>query len=204
MGPNNHKKTSSTRIIGGVVLSIFIMIFVSVLVLMGGSWSDYIFTGIFVGIFVVGIGGYAIYKFMETFYVTQPDINFNPPHARLGETVTMSYMQSFKRSARIKRIDFKVVFRETAKYQVGTDTRTVTNEITVDEFGYPGQHYSAGQILSDSWQFQIPVNGMHTFHADHNWLRWYVKVSVEIEGWIGFKREYEVPVQPDRVPAQSN
>lgn len=204
MESNNPQNPSSRRIISSVVISILIMLFVSVIFLMGGAWTDFIFIGIFAGALVVGVGGYAIYKYMETFYVTKPDINFNPPHPKLGETVTMSYRQSFKRSARVKRIDMQVVFRETAKYQVGTDTRTVTHELVVDEFGYPGQHFTAGQILSDSWQFKIPPNGMHSFRCDHNWLRWYVKVSVEIEGWIGLKREYEVNVEAQRLPTHSS
>lgn len=139
-----------------------------------------------------------IYQFMRTYYVSKPEISFNPSAVKLGETVTMNYQQRFKKRTNVKRLSFQLVFRETAKYQVGTDTRTVIHEIPVDEFGYTGQEYPRGHILTDAWQFQIPVNGMHNFAANRNWLQWYVKVSVEIEGWMNFNEEYKVSVLPER------
>ena len=149
---------------------------------------------------VMILAGLGIYKFMETFYVTKPAVTFSPAQIKLGETVTMSYQQSFKRDTQVKKLSFQLVFRETAKYQVGTDTRTVKHELVIDEFGYAGQAYSKGHDLNDTWQFRIPENGMHTFDAGisgHNKLQWYVKVNVEIEGWLDFGKEYEVKVLPE-------
>ncbi len=188
-----------------IIILVAVILFISIVpfVFLGrGGMASTIFSilsiAIIPGLILLGVG---IYQFMRTYYVAKPEISFTPSGVKLGETVTMNFQQRFKKRTTVKRLSFKLVFRETAKYQVGTDTRTVTHEIVVDEFGYAGQEYPRGHILTDSWQFQIPVDGMHNFSANRNWLQWYVKVSVEIEGWMNFNEEYKVSVVPERALA---
>lgn len=168
----------------------------------GGDGEFPVFIVICGGGFALISIGSAVYKYMETYYVTKPEIAITPVQVKLGEMATMSYQQMFKRDTNVKKLALQLVFRETARYRVGTDTRTVTHELVVDEFGYPGQSYPKGHMLNDTWQFIIPQNGMHTHHSTNNWLRWYVKVNVEIEGWMNFTKEYEVTVAAERLLSQ--
>ncbi len=168
----------------------------------GGSFASIMTILIIAGsacIPVVILGAIFIYPALQGMFVSKPVIAIYPPQARVGEQVKMTYQQTFKKNLEIEKLSFQLVLRETAKYRRGTDTYTVKHEHPLDEFGYSARTVRKGEVISDEWQLQIPSYGVPTFKANNNRLEYYVKVHIDAKGWFNFKREYEIPVLPERI-----
>ena len=148
---------------------------------------------------VIILGGLFLYPTLQGMFVSKPVIAITPPQARVGERIKMSYQQSFKKDMQVEKLSFQLVLRETARYRRGTNTYTVKHEHPIDEFGYSARSIQRGEMITDEWQLQIPAYGVPTFKATNNRLEWYVKVHIDIKGWLNFKREYEISVLPERV-----
>lgn len=148
---------------------------------------------------VLLLGVIFIYPALQSMFVSKPVIAIYPPQARIGERLKMSYQQTFKKNLEIEKLSFQLVLRETARYRRGTNTYTVKHEHPIDEFGYAARSVRSGEVINDEWQLQIPSYGVPTFKATNNRLEWYVKVHIDAKGWFNFKREYEIPVLPERV-----
>jgi hypothetical protein len=159
--------------------------------------------GLAIGALIVGaiaalLLGAALSSFWVGMKVKKPEIVLSSEVARPGEVVTMRYSQQFKRSMQLNRLSFQLIFRETAIYQRGTDTVTVTHDVVIDEFGQPGRHVRRGEVVQDEWRVLFPANSMHTFKARRNRLEWYLRVNVDMPGLFDFKRDYEVTVLPEQ------
>jgi hypothetical protein len=129
--------------------------------------------------------------------VSHPEITLNKPEFRVGESIDVSFQQRFKRAAEVERMDFKLLLRETATYQRGTDTYTVRHEDVVEEHEFPSGHIASNRVVQQSFSWRIPRDGMHTFKANRNKIQWFLKVEVEIAGWPDYEQEYEVKVLPE-------
>jgi hypothetical protein len=143
------------------------------------------------------MGWIAFARYMAGRHATAPEILISSPAVRVGENVIMNYRQTFKRDVNVEKLSLKLIMRERATYQRGTDTVTVTHDFPIDEFGYNQHHFVAGQMLNDEWQFKIPRDGMHTFKANRNEILWLLQVHVDVANTrFDFKREYVIQVMP--------
>jgi hypothetical protein len=174
------------------------MAFSAIFVLVGLSDKDTGFT-IIGGIFVlVGLG---IFLFGALTYYTrlrigQPEITISEQMLRVGESFTVNLFHSFKSGVQIDGIRLELVFRETATYQQGTDTRTVTHNHIIAEFEEPGSYFQAGHLIQKSYDLQIPRDGMHTLKVTRNKLEWFVHFSMKVPRLPDFSEEYELEVVP--------
>jgi hypothetical protein len=146
-----------------------------------------------VGLFVMILG---VRPFIARAKVTAPEVAISNTSPAVGEAINFTYRQTFKGAADAKRLQFQLVLRESATYQQGTDTVTVTHEHLVQEFEEPPRRFQAGEALQQNRQFQVPRQGMHSFSATRNKLEWFIRARVAMAGWPDFEEEYPLAVQP--------
>jgi len=182
---------------GGVTASLLLLILIS-----AGSRTSpdalipaLIFT---VLVFVVGLGLtlYNIRPWVAGFFVTRPDVAISNERIAVGDGVSVSFRQEFKRAASVKKIRLELVFREWAHYSAGKNSRTSTHEEVISEFDLPGREMEAGSELAFTQVMKIPREGMHTFESTHNRLTWFLRVTVDIAGWADYKEKFPIRVLP--------
>lgn len=135
-----------------------------------------------------------------------PDVDVLGEPLRVGQEFSVTYRQMCKRAAAVGGIRFDLVRRETVKYTTsdsrgGTSTATATHDDAVQDITTAGCQFTAGETLNERCTLRIPVNGMHTFMADNNSIKWYVIVCVEIDRWPNYQWEREVFVSPQLLGA---
>lgn len=203
------KAANNNRWIWGLMAVIFLIFPLCFVIPFAASFSGSGNAGISaIFVLIIGVtscfpsvimGGIFIYPAIQEMFVSKPIIAVHPPQARVGDQVKMSYQQAFKKDMQIHKLSFQLILKETARYRRGTNTYTVTHEHVIDEFGYGQRSIRRGEVVADEWQLQIPMQGVPTFKGRNNQLQWYIKVHIDIKGWLNFKRNYEILVLPERV-----
>lgn len=150
-------------------------------------------------LFTLAMWAFVILGFVRRRYYGAPDIAISKPQVGVGEEFAMSYRHEFRRNIPVRQYIFRLIMRESATYQRGTDTVTVTHDLKIDEFGYPPQTFSRGHVIQDQWNVKIPPTGMHTFSARRNKIQWFLQIEIDGPGLLDIKREYEVIVSPQVV-----
>ncbi|MCI0710803.1 MAG: hypothetical protein L0154_11640 [Chloroflexi bacterium] len=181
-----------------ILAVIFTCVAVFVPVVSGFDFGAIAFSAFFF-LFTLILWGIVILGVIKRMYYGAPDIAISKTQVGIGEEFAMSYRHEFKRNIPVKQYIFRLIMRESATYQRGTDTVTVTHDHKIDEFGYPPQTFPRGHIIQDEWKVKIPPNGMHTFSARRNKIQWFVQVEIDGPGMLDIKREYEVIVSPQVV-----
>jgi hypothetical protein len=145
----------------------------------------------------VGFLVWALRPIVAGVRLSKPVITVSNATPRVGEEVTFTYYQSFKRATDVSRILFQLFFRESARYRRGTDTYTVTHDQVFQQFEYPARRFETGETLNVRRDLLIPADAMHTFVAANNQLRWFVKSEIKMTGWLDFVAEREIQVMPE-------
>lgn len=145
--------------------------------------------------------GYAATVYYSRARFGRPEVMVSTGTARLGETITVTLQHTFRRQVKLEYIRLQLLFRETATYQQGTDTRTVTHNEVFEQFELPGGPYYAGQTISESYHLHFPVDGMHTLNVRRNRLQWFVHLEAGIPKLPDYVDEYEITVLPEVVAA---
>jgi hypothetical protein len=153
-----------------------------------------------VGLPLGGVGllmiGAAVRTMLARARVAPPAVAVSTTTPRVGEIFTVDYQQTYRVATNVQLIRMSLILRESATYQRGTDSVTVTHEHFVQTYDLPPRQFSAGETFQDRRQFQIPPLGMHSFAANRNKLNWFLKVTVQISGWPDFEDEFSLVVQP--------
>ncbi|OHB75905.1 MAG: hypothetical protein A2W31_01860 [Planctomycetes bacterium RBG_16_64_10] len=104
---------------------------------------------------------------------------------------------------RIDLLEALLVCEEEAVYQQGTDTRLATERVYQQSF-YRRQSLEVrrGRSLEDVTEVHVPVDAMHSFHSDHNEVKWKLIVRAEIPKRRAYQRSFPVVVYP--LPEQSD
>ena len=161
-----------------------------------------IFGILFISLFViVGIGLmiYAGMVYYTRFKVGTPDFVLSHTEAHLGEKIDFSFTHTLRSDVKMNWMKTQLIFRETATYQRGTDTTTVTHNNIMDEFEEPGFDFRGGQMLSKAYSFVLPEDGMHTLKVKRNALEWFIKFEADIPSLPNFVEEFEIIVHPETV-----
>lgn len=140
----------------------------------------------------------AIKPFIVKMKIEDADVSLSVPEPAIGESFQVSYKQRIKQTIIVSKISIKLLFRETATYQQGTTSTTVTNNTEIGRLEKPGQVFRAGSSIEEQTVMTIPEDGMHSFKSTHNQIQWLLISKVEIEGWPDYECEYEINV-PARV-----
>lgn len=116
----------------------------------------------------------------------------------IGDHFEVSYEQNWKRATEVDRIVVQLVLRETVRYTSGNDTETKRHDDVVQRHETPGRRFQTGEVFGETYAFQIPPDGMHTFApSQDNRIEWYVTLAVELSQWPDLQREYEITVRPE-------
>jgi hypothetical protein len=160
------------------------------------EWTGVLFSLCFV------IPGLLILAYAATIYysrarIGKPEVLISNTNLSVGEQFTVNLMHTFKRNVQIDRLEVQLIFKETATYQQGTDTRTVIHEDVYENFELPSGQYQAGQTIQDTYTMQIPADAMHTLNVRRNQLQWFVRVRASIPKLPDYVDEYELMVRPE-------
>ena len=164
-----------------------------------GSVVSVVLSGGFMLIGVVIIG-YSVLTLYTRARVGKPEITVSSRLLCVGEPFSLSYVHTFPQAVRVDEIVVQLVFKETAVYQRGTDTRTVTHEEVIAEFQEPGRHFQPGNLISKSYSLQIPADGMHSLSVRRNKLEWFVRLRMSVPRLPDFVEQIELTVRPELVP----
>jgi hypothetical protein len=159
-----------------------------------------VFGILFISLFIIiglGLMAYAGMTYYTRFKVGKPDFLLSHTEARLGEKIDFSFTHTFRSNIKFNWMKTQLIFRETATYQRGTDTTTVTKNHIMDEYEEPGFDFQGGQILSKAYSFHIPEDGMHTLKVRRNALEWFIKFEADISSLPNFVEEFELVVLPE-------
>jgi hypothetical protein len=164
--------------------------------LMNGQWVGVLVSGVFllVGLMFVGYGAMAYYGRAR---IGHPQLTISSTNLRVGETFNVNLLHTFQRDVQLEKVLTQLVFRETATYQQGTDTRTVTHNDIIENYELPGGQYQAGQMIQQAYTMQIPADGMHTVNVRRNRLQWFVRLEAGIPKLPDYVNEYELMVLPE-------
>lgn len=196
--PNLQPKKSRQLAIGIAMVSFFILI----IGFRAAGGEESTINSVFFGIFGLVILFFA-FSWGRTYYtkrrVGKPEITFSKTAVSVGETFTVDFHNTFNSDVNFENFIIKLIFKETATYQQGTNTRTVYHEEVVEEVNELGGNYSKGSFLSKQVDFKIPNDGMHTLSVKRNSLRWLVKFELDIPKLANFSEEREIQVLPQLV-----
>ncbi|MCB9418260.1 MAG: hypothetical protein H6667_00530 [Ardenticatenaceae bacterium] len=181
-----------------VLFGLFWIAFSVVFVILGLRDEDtpfIIFGAVFIliGVGILLFGGLSYYT---RFRIGKPEITISEQMLRIGDSFTVNFFHSFKSGVQVDNIRLELVFRETATYQQGTDTRTVTHNHIIAEFEESGGHFQAGHLIQRNYELQIPPDGMHTLKVRRNKLEWFVRFSMKVPRLPDFLEEFELEVVP--------
>ncbi len=184
-------------VIFGLVFAICPLLFIAPNII--GGDEPFLLVAIIVPFVLVGLGfaGYGLVHYYSRARVGKPEIMISNETLRVGESFTVNLMHTFKRSVQIDHIKVQLVFRETATYQQGTDTRTVTHNNIIEDYELPSGKFTSGHFIQETFNMQIPAAGMHTLSVRRNALRWFVCLDLGIPKLPDYVDEYELTVRPE-------
>lgn len=121
--------------------------------------------------------------------VTIPETPLTP-----GQSFPFSYTQEVKKQIVVEVGTIKFLCRESATYQVGTDTRTDTFDRIVAEVPIEGSTFGPGEPFNFTLELLVPPNAMPTFESMSNKIQWLVIVNLKIEKWPDVGETFSIPV----------
>ncbi len=196
------KKTTSTQLTSSLILGLFLicgaLFSISIYFFSSG---DAPVVPLIVGGIIGTIGLYMLVKAGLISYSRSrmgvPDIILSKERIAVGEEFTCNFHHTFQNNITIENIIIRFIYKETATYQQGTDTRTVIHEEIEQEFEMPGGDFRPGHMISDVFTLQVPPDGMHTLKVRRNQIQWFIRVEAVIPRLSDFVEEIEVIVLPE-------
>lgn len=140
----------------------------------------------------------SLWRTFSSLRVAPPEIAVSKTELHPGESFTVVYHQRFRLPTTLQDCRVELLFRESATYTQGTDTRTDTNEQVEAFFEGPAGHFEAGAEVRRDGTLQIPPDAMHSFKAQHNKLEWFVRVHVDVQEWPDMVELYDLTVLSER------
>ena len=97
----------------------------------------------------------------------------------------------------MKSLQADLLCEEEATYHQGTDIRTEVREVYRQPcFERRDFRIEPAQPFSDSFSICVPPAAMHSFHSQHNVVRWQLVVQGVAAGWPAFERRFVLVVYP--------
>lgn len=130
--------------------------------------------------------------------VAPPEVSVSRTELRPGESFSVTYVQRFRLPTTLQDCRVELIFRESATYTQGTDTRTDTHEQVIMFFEGAAGHFDAGSEVRRDGTLEIPADAMHSFVGRHNKLQWFVRVLVDVQEWPDMIELYDLTVLPEK------
>ena len=150
---------------------------------------------ILIGLFLfVGV----LWRSIAGVKIAPPVLQVSNPNPSLGETVRVRWELRFRAKTMLQDGKVELLFRESASYTQGTDTRTDTHEVVKEFYELPIGEMEAGKSIEGQTDFIIPEDGMHTFKQKNNSLEWFLRVRLNAMEWPDLEDEFVLHVQPQK------
>lgn len=150
-----------------------------------------------IGPIVIAILVVAGFSFLMSTLLDVPEALMTDVLLRRGETLDVQYRQSIKRQVTVNSMAFTLILQESATYDQGSSTVTVTHDHVIDEKVEFNVTLSPELGINQKLSFSIPDDAMHSFEAYRNKLDWYVRVKLDIPNFPDFNRNYKLKVLPE-------
>lgn len=149
----------------------------------------------------VGVGVLLIYlcarNWLARIKITRPELTLSTESLPLGGEFAYEVSFAPKAAIDLEAFEVSLTCQEEAEYQQGTDTRTVKHVVFEDKHELMGAaQLLPGERIERKGTFRVPADGMHSFEASHNKVRWLVTVRVAIARWPDYADEVPVQVEP--------
>ncbi|HIP71848.1 MAG TPA: hypothetical protein EYH05_10695 [Anaerolineae bacterium] len=199
---SSPNKARSTRIIFIVIAAIIpLCLFPFIILSSGGRGNSAIFPILFFCLPVILlVGGGAVWFGIRKYShsrLGKPDILIAKDELQVGESFSVQFAHTFANDITLEELKIQLVYRETATYQQGTNTRTVVYEDVVEEYELPAGNYRAGHMVADNYTMRIPPDGMHTLQVRRNQIQWFVRVKAGIPKLPDYVETFELTVIPE-------
>jgi hypothetical protein len=111
----------------------------------------------------------------------------------------MTYQVFLSQTGRLEvnAIELLLVCDEEAVFRQGTDTRVATQRVYRQSF-YRREStvVRPGRPFEDTAEVRVPDDAMHSFHADHNEVKWKIVIEADMARWPEYRRSFPVVVYP--------
>lgn len=191
----------SLKLLGAIAICAFWNGIVSVFVY--AAWTEkFQGMGICLGLFLIPfvlVGlcliWYVIKQFLVTIGIPPAEVEIDAHPLAPGQAAELLIRQGGR--CRLNRIDVFLLCEESAKYTVGTDTRTET-KVVHRSLVKRSEHVEVRS--GEPWEFtgklSIPAGAMHTFEAKNNSIQWKLLIKGDVAGWPDFEWDYPLLVRP--------
>jgi len=147
-----------------------------------------------IGPFVIMVGVVGGYSLLMSTLFGIPQTLMSSVILKRGDALQIHYIQPIKRNVTLKSMAFSLVLQESATYDQGSSTVTVTHDHVIDQRLDSDVAISSDTGIDHQLTFTIPDDAMHSFEAYRNTLEWYVKVKLDIANFPDYQKDYKIKV----------
>jgi hypothetical protein len=117
---------------------------------------------------------------------------------RRNEVVRVRYQRDLKTVLAVREVKAQLICEESATYQQGTDTRTVTEIVFQTPLDLVDENVTPQQIQMD-WNVRIPPALPPSLEVYRNRVHWRIKVDVTVDGLPDDDSTFKLLVVPEIV-----
>ncbi len=148
-----------------------------------------------IGVFLMVL---ALWRKITGVKIAPPVVLVSNPAPALGEKIRVEWELRFSTKTILQEARIELLFRESASYTQGTDSRTDRHEV-VNEFSeIPIGEMTARESVHGQADFIIPEDGMHSFQGQNNQLEWLLRVRLNALEWPDLEEEYLLDVKAQK------
>lgn len=142
---------------------------------------------VIVGLGVVAALALVGYQLLLRSAVHPAEAAVSPWPLRPGEPCEIRFAQRLKRGLALRELTAELTCTESARYRVGTDTRTETRErfrtelTPVDLSPEGGGFQPARQAVTAAWEATLPADAPPSLDAQNNDVTWELSVTLVID-----------------------
>lgn len=189
---------SRRKFVSGLVLNIGLGLLVFLFITQLGGL--HVVTLIFILLLSISIGIF-IHRTQLVARIEPGELTLSHHPLRLGDTTTLKFCRRFRDSYQVQQLGHVCAYlicMEIAHYRVGTDRRVVQETIWEQELAnqdiLPGSN-----CVEFSTTFQIPVDGIPSFEAPSNQVRWGIWIWIDCPEMVKDDSTFTFTVKPEVV-----
>ena len=191
--PSRSNKALQKIITAGCFIWV-IFLFFSVFPNMEDASPFTIFPLFCIGPIVIMVGAIGGYTLLMNSLVGIPQLLMSTVVLKRGEELEIHYIQPMKRNVTLTSMSLSLVLQESATYDQGSSTVTVTHDHVIQEKLDADIAVRSETGIDRKLSFIIPDDAMHSFEAYRNKLEWYVKVKLDIPNFPDYHKDYKIKV----------
>jgi len=161
------------RIVGCGTVVVFLMFPAAFMLLdnvLSGFWMFALFCPLFIllaGLLLAYLfGARLLFERLRGWKIGEAAATLSDHPLYPGQDFEFSIDQPINGPSQIEQVSVSLIFRETAKYTVGTDTRTETRDRTIQQVDLPGRSMQPGSRLYERVGLTIPAEAMHSWFGE--------------------------------------